>query len=318
MNTTLRLLIASFALCLFIKPAILAGSPAPYAPGNSNVRPAPRNEFLCDRGSGNKKSTTLAVLAGGLLPGAGQLYLGNYCSGLFQLSLFSSALYLAAYNHGKSDYIKYRDREVSYNFPDAIAAQELRNRGLLYGNSVFPPLSETEFERKIRLLRRGRLGEESPLVKYGTYRRTTYSTVNFQMYSGLAAHTWFYSIYSSYRDSGAIHQAGTETISDLTLAPFKKENLFDIRVMGPAIVFGLIAYGGARNKSIPMTLAVPGMKKRGHLAGAYGMVMASNYNMRPRPAEVLVRDGTWAIVREWESWDDLIRHELLRTKVLSE
>lgn len=47
-------------------------------------------------------------------------------------------------------------------------------------------------------------------------------------------------------------------------------------------------------------------------AGAYGMVMASNYNARPRPAEVVVNpDGkTWRIVRQRERWEDLLRGEL--------
>jgi diaminopimelate decarboxylase len=46
-------------------------------------------------------------------------------------------------------------------------------------------------------------------------------------------------------------------------------------------------------------------------AGAYGMVMASNYNQRPRPPEVLVQsDGlTWQISRRRETWDDLVRLE---------
>jgi diaminopimelate decarboxylase len=44
-------------------------------------------------------------------------------------------------------------------------------------------------------------------------------------------------------------------------------------------------------------------------AGAYGMVMASNYNTRPRAAEILV-DGSNAIVaRRRETLDDLIEQE---------
>ena len=44
-------------------------------------------------------------------------------------------------------------------------------------------------------------------------------------------------------------------------------------------------------------------------AGAYGMVMASNYNTRPRAAEILV-DGSRAIVaRRRETLDDLIEQE---------
>jgi len=44
-------------------------------------------------------------------------------------------------------------------------------------------------------------------------------------------------------------------------------------------------------------------------AGAYGMVMASNYNGRPRPAEVLVSGDLFDVVRTRETWDDLIRGE---------
>ncbi len=46
-------------------------------------------------------------------------------------------------------------------------------------------------------------------------------------------------------------------------------------------------------------------------AGAYGMVMASNYNARPRPPEVVVaEDGeSWHIGRRRETWEDLLRHE---------
>jgi diaminopimelate decarboxylase len=44
-------------------------------------------------------------------------------------------------------------------------------------------------------------------------------------------------------------------------------------------------------------------------AGAYGFAQSSNYNARPRPAEVLVEGSTWRIVRRRESYEDLIRGE---------
>lgn len=44
-------------------------------------------------------------------------------------------------------------------------------------------------------------------------------------------------------------------------------------------------------------------------AGAYGFVQASNYNARPRPAEVLIEDGSWRVIRTRETLDDLIRGE---------
>ena len=49
-------------------------------------------------------------------------------------------------------------------------------------------------------------------------------------------------------------------------------------------------------------------------AGAYAFVMASNYNSRPRAAEVMVNGGNAILVRERETFDDLIRHELLQTR----
>ncbi len=45
-------------------------------------------------------------------------------------------------------------------------------------------------------------------------------------------------------------------------------------------------------------------------AGAYGMVMASNYNTRPRAAEVLVDGANARLVRRRETVDDLLRPEL--------
>ncbi len=44
-------------------------------------------------------------------------------------------------------------------------------------------------------------------------------------------------------------------------------------------------------------------------AGAYGFSMSSNYNSRPRPAEVLVKGSKFYIIRERESYEDLIRKE---------
>jgi diaminopimelate decarboxylase len=55
--------------------------------------------------------------------------------------------------------------------------------------------------------------------------------------------------------------------------------------------------------------------KRGDLlatfsAGAYGMAMSSNYNSRPRAAEVLVDGAAHRLIRRRETYEDLIRPEL--------
>jgi diaminopimelate decarboxylase len=45
-------------------------------------------------------------------------------------------------------------------------------------------------------------------------------------------------------------------------------------------------------------------------AGAYGFVMASNYNSRPLPAEALVRGDKFALIRKRQTWEDLLRGEV--------
>jgi len=48
-------------------------------------------------------------------------------------------------------------------------------------------------------------------------------------------------------------------------------------------------------------------------AGAYGFVMASNYNSRPLPGEALVRDDKFALIRKRQTNEDLVRDELAPT-----
>jgi diaminopimelate decarboxylase len=45
-------------------------------------------------------------------------------------------------------------------------------------------------------------------------------------------------------------------------------------------------------------------------AGAYGFVQASNYNSRPRPAEILVEGAEWRVIRRRETFEDLVEPEL--------
>jgi len=45
-------------------------------------------------------------------------------------------------------------------------------------------------------------------------------------------------------------------------------------------------------------------------AGAYGITMASNYNSRFRPAEVLIHEGKDYLIRERETLDDLLRGQI--------
>lgn len=63
----------------------------------------------------------------------------------------------------------------------------------------------------------------------------------------------------------------------------------------------------AKDRQIPV--AEPGELLAVMSAGAYGFTMASNYNARPRPAEVLVRGDRHFIIRTRESYEDLTRGE---------
>jgi diaminopimelate decarboxylase len=62
-------------------------------------------------------------------------------------------------------------------------------------------------------------------------------------------------------------------------------------------------------KARPLVLPQAGELYAFMSAGAYGMSMASNYNSRPRPAEVMVDGDAWRVVRERERIEDLWRGE---------
>lgn len=78
-----------------------------------------------------------------------------------------------------------------------------------------------------------------------------------------------------------------------------------VDVVGPVCESGDFL---AKNRSLPEM-------KRGDLlatfsAGAYGMAMASNYNGRPRAAEVLVDGDDYRLIRRRETFEDLVRPEV--------
>jgi diaminopimelate decarboxylase len=65
----------------------------------------------------------------------------------------------------------------------------------------------------------------------------------------------------------------------------------------------------ALDRSLPGLEAGDGLAVLG--AGAYGFVMASNYNSRPRPPEIMIDDGTWWVARERETIEALFATERL-------
>ena len=81
---------------------------------------------------------------------------------------------------------------------------------------------------------------------------------------------------------------------------------------GPVDVVGPVCESGdffAQDRELPAVVA--GEQIALLSAGAYGFVMASNYNSRRLPAEVLVDGDEAVVVRERQSWDDLIAGETI-------
>jgi diaminopimelate decarboxylase len=81
----------------------------------------------------------------------------------------------------------------------------------------------------------------------------------------------------------------------------------------PVVIAGNICESGdvfTQSQDGPEDRHVP-RPEVGHLlairdAGAYGMVLSSQYNMRPRPSEVLVTEGQARLIRRRETYEDLM------------
>lgn len=65
----------------------------------------------------------------------------------------------------------------------------------------------------------------------------------------------------------------------------------------------------ARGQEVPVV--VPGELLAVQSAGAYGFTMSSNYNSRPRVAEVLANGREFHLIRRRETYEDLIRGEAI-------
>ena len=77
-----------------------------------------------------------------------------------------------------------------------------------------------------------------------------------------------------------------------------------VDVVGPVCESGDFL---ARDRELPEVMPGELLAVRG--AGAYGFVMSSNYNTRPRVAEVLVDGSRYHVVRRRETLEDLVRGE---------
>jgi diaminopimelate decarboxylase len=103
------------------------------------------------------------------------------------------------------------------------------------------------------------------------------------------------SLYDAHHDILPVNRkTGQETDEDMEIAD----------VVGPICETGDFL---ARDRKLPVfgqgdLMAVM-------TSGAYGFTMSSNYNSRPRAAEVLVKDDQFYVIRERENYETLIRDE---------
>jgi diaminopimelate decarboxylase len=93
------------------------------------------------------------------------------------------------------------------------------------------------------------------------------------------------------------------------ISPVRLSNgvqVIEADVVGPVCETGDFLARGRRLPSVDVgdLLAI-------RTAGAYGFVLSSNYNSRPRACEVLVDRDKTHLARERESWPDLVRGEYL-------
>jgi diaminopimelate decarboxylase len=98
---------------------------------------------------------------------------------------------------------------------------------------------------------------------------------------------------------GAYHE-----IKPVRETPSTKTETVD--VVGPVCESGDFL---AKDRAMPETK--PGDLLAVMSAGAYGFVMSSNYNSRPRIPEVLVKDGELHVIRAREDYADLVRGETI-------
>lgn len=86
----------------------------------------------------------------------------------------------------------------------------------------------------------------------------------------------------------------------------------DDRALEQVDVVGPVCESGdffAEDRQLPRI--EPGEKLALLSAGAYGFTMASNYNARPMPPEILVEGKTMRVVRLRQTWEDLVESEVI-------
>ena len=117
-------------------------------------------------------------------------------------------------------------------------------------------------------------------------------------------------LYHSYHEivpcRASVSDADQNTITSMSKSMNKTKNRIQkIDIVGPVCESG---------DFLALDREMPDLREGDLLAimsaGAYGFVMASNYNSRPLPAEALVRGDKFALIHKRQTWEDLVRDEI--------
>jgi membrane protease YdiL (CAAX protease family) len=215
----------------------------------------------------NEKSPSIAALLG-IIPGAGQAYIGNLDSAAVQAGTFASIFQVRRHFLEQPDYININEREVKFNNSDAVLGYFFQRQGYVYND--LPIVSESKYDRLVRLYQEGALAEQNPLVKYGEYSRASRSSVYADTLGNPVLSTIFYSIYSSYRDAGGLGEdKKNETLADISFSPFNPTILKNPLVFSPILVIALLAgYSNATYDGSNPILVPKSVKQDGSLVGS--------------------------------------------------
>ncbi len=158
-----------------------------------------------------------------------------------------------------------------------------------YANAIMPLLQASQCEI---IMEPGRViaGNAGVMLTHVLYIKET-GAKNFAIVDAAMNDLLRPSLYQAHHDILPVRQV-----------PNASEAVFD--VVGPVCESGDFL---AQGRTLPAV-------KAGDLlavmsAGAYGFTMASNYNSRPRVPEILVKGGESFVIRDRESFDDLVRGE---------
>jgi diaminopimelate decarboxylase len=100
------------------------------------------------------------------------------------------------------------------------------------------------------------------------------------------------------------HYGGVHPIQPVVLDEERETRTVD--VVGP-----ICETGDFLARNVEFLLPKAGDLLSVGISGAYGFTMASNYNSRPRAPEVMVDSGEVHLIRERESYEDLVRGEVV-------